>query len=445
MVAKAPSASQFVVRPNMAPGETQSQFAPPDEDTKPGDLAAVKNARTYQVPDEEAPGGKRDVEQEELSRGFNYGSTVVPIEEADKTVTDFESKQGMDIIGFVVKDQYERYLDMSKTHVIIAQRTNEKAIMALSSFIRALYELETYAVARLVPKDGKSPTMILLAPSIDADAECLFEVELPFAEDLRSYRFPALDKIVTVSGKELKQHRYLPSDDLMDAMSDYVDAMDLSTFGEDDEGKPSEYATIEDTFSPALHRISQVIRSRAIWPDEKLPPVPEILVKYSNPPQDLINSAKASLKAIATAADVKKVPPKSKSKKGRRDVPKPLSGLDVTALLSTQGSTVKISPQNAVPEFRQALDRINHDELGSAFQQLGKIIRDFIRNSVGGSGYSRALEAIKVMREEATDLEVPDLYNEWMKKLKTEILKEELNGDRKDMWFMIRANRMGLI
>jgi ATP-dependent DNA helicase 2 subunit 2 len=123
----------------------------------------------------------------------------------------------------------------------------------------------------------------------------------------------------------------------------------------------------------------------------------------------------------------------------------PLSGLDVTALLSAQGGTVKISPQNAVPEFRQALDRVNHDEVGSAFQQLGKIIRDFIRNSVGGSGYSRALEAIRVMREEATDLEVPGFYNEWMKKLKTEILKEELNGDRKDMWFMIRANRMGLI
>ena len=49
------------------------------------------------------------------------------------------------------------------------------------------------------------------------------------------------------------------------------------------------------------------------------------------------------------------------------------------------------------------------------------------------------------MREEATDLEVPALYNEWMKKLKTDILKEELNGDRRDMWFMIRANRMGLI
>ncbi|TIA09909.1 putative Ku family DNA helicase [Aureobasidium pullulans] len=438
MIAKAPSASQFVVRPNMAAGETQSQLAPPDDQPKQGDLAAVKNTRTYQVPDEEAPGGKRELEQEELARGFSYGSTVVPIEESDKNVTDFESKQGMDIIGFVVKDQYERYLDMSKSHVIIAERTNEKAIMALSSFIRALYELETYAVARLVPKQGKSPTMILLAPSVDADAECLFEVELPFAEDLRSYRFPALDKIVTVSGKELKQHRFLPSDDLMDAMSDYVDAMDLSKFGEDEEGNPSEYAPIEDTFSPALHRVSHVIRSRAIHPDEKLPPISEILIKYSKPPQELVEGATASLKAITAAADVKKG-------KGRRDAPKPLSGLDVTALLSNPSGTIKLSPQNAIPEFRQVLDGGKLEEAEPAFQQLGKIICDFIKNSVGGSGYARALEAMRVMREEASDLEIPDVYNDFVRNLKTAILKEELNGDRKDMWFMIRANRMGLI
>ncbi|KAI5273432.1 putative Ku family DNA helicase [Aureobasidium subglaciale] len=445
MVAKPPSASQFVVRPNAAAGETQSQFAPPDEDSRPNDLAAVKNARTYQIPDEEAPGGKREVEQDELARGFSYGSTVVPIEESDKNVTDFESKQGIDIIGFVVKEQYERYLDMSKTHVVVAQRTNEKATMALSSFIHALYELDTYAVARLVPKDGKSPTMILLAPSIDADVECLFEVELPFAEDLRSYRFPALDRIVTVSGKELKQHRFLPSDDLVDAMSDYVDAMDLSTFGADEEGKPAEYAPIEDTFSPAVHRIGQVIRHRAINPDENLPPISEILIKYSKPPQELVDGAKDSLKTITKAADVKKVPPKSKSRKGRRDATKPLSGLDVTALLSAKGRKPKISPQNAIPEFKQILDDADHEETQSAFLQLGRIISNFIRNSVGESGYGRALEAIRVMREEALDLEKAGFFNEFMGSLKKDILTGELDGDRKDMWFMIRANRMGLI
>lgn len=108
--------------------------------------------------------------------------------------------------------------------------------MALSSLIHALYELDSYAVARFVEKDGKDPKLILLAPSIEADYECLVDIELPFAEDVRHYRFPPLDRVVTVAGKNLIQHRNLPSDELMQAMSDYVDTMDLSTFGKDDEG-----------------------------------------------------------------------------------------------------------------------------------------------------------------------------------------------------------------
>jgi ATP-dependent DNA helicase 2 subunit 2 len=72
------------------------------------------------------------------------------------------------------------------------------------------------------------------------------------------------------------------------------------------DSNPAEYAPIEDTFSPALHRISQAIRSRAVNSDEKLPPMPEILIKYSNPPKELLDGAKTSLKAIAAAADVKK-------------------------------------------------------------------------------------------------------------------------------------------
>jgi len=125
---------------------------------------------------------------------------------------------------------------MSKTNVIIAQKTNEKASMALSSFIHALYELDSYAVARFVAKENSKPLIVLLAPSIESDYECLIDVELPFAEDVRSYRFPPLDKVVTVSGKTLYQHRNLPNTDLMQAMSDYVDHMDLSTLGTDDEG-----------------------------------------------------------------------------------------------------------------------------------------------------------------------------------------------------------------
>lgn len=125
---------------------------------------------------------------------------------------------------------------MSVSCVIIAQKSNSKASMALSSLIHALFELESYAVARLVTKDDKAPVLLLLAPSIDIEYECLVDVQLPFAEDLRNYRFPPLDRVITVSGKNLKEHRNLPTDQLTKTMSDYVDQMDLSTFAKDDEG-----------------------------------------------------------------------------------------------------------------------------------------------------------------------------------------------------------------
>lgn len=127
-------------------------------------------------------------------------------------------------------------MEMSVSCVVIAQKTNTKAIMALSSLIHALFELESYAVARLVVKADKDPVIVLLAPSIEVDYECLLDIQLPFTEDVRSYRFPPLDKVITVSGREIKEHRNLPSNALTTAMSDYIDRMDLSTFGQDDEG-----------------------------------------------------------------------------------------------------------------------------------------------------------------------------------------------------------------
>lgn len=123
--------------------------------------------------------------------------------------------------------QYDRYLHMSNTNVIIPQRANDKASLALSSLIHALFEQDSYAVARLVAKEGKPPTIVLLAPSIEPDYECLIEATLPFAEDVRIYRFPPLDRVVTVSGKIVTEHRNLPNEDLQQAMSDYIDKMEL--------------------------------------------------------------------------------------------------------------------------------------------------------------------------------------------------------------------------
>ena len=137
---------------------------------------------------------------------------------------------------------------MSRSNIIVAQRGNDKASMALSSLIHALYELEIYAIARLVTRINTKPLIILLAPSIESggsgdgdsgnDAfECLTDIELPFAEDIRQYKFPPLDKVKTVSGKVLiSEHRNLPDEKLNKAMSDYVESMNLDEFGKDEDG-----------------------------------------------------------------------------------------------------------------------------------------------------------------------------------------------------------------
>ena len=65
------------------------------------DLSAVRNARSYKVSDPSAPGGKRDVDSMELSKGYAYGSTAVAISESEENVTKLETKQSFSIIGFV--------------------------------------------------------------------------------------------------------------------------------------------------------------------------------------------------------------------------------------------------------------------------------------------------------------------------------------------------------
>ena len=118
---------------------------------------------------------------------------------------------------------------MSRSNIIVGSKVNDKAIVALSSFIHALIELDILAIARLVVKDGKPPIIVIMAPLIEPDYECLIDVELPFAEDVRQYKFAPLDTVKTISGKKLDKHRFIPSEELQEAMNDYVDSMDILT------------------------------------------------------------------------------------------------------------------------------------------------------------------------------------------------------------------------
>lgn len=447
MLAKPPSASSFVVKTDLVGTQSDATIVG-DDHAMDEELSAVRHQRAYQIDNPDEPGHKINVEPDELERGYEYGRTAVHISESDANVVNIETTAGLELLGFLDATKLDRFLPMSRSNYILPQLSNVESKLALSSFIHALHESDCYGVARLVTKENRPPLIVLLVPHIEGLVEALVEVELPFEEDMRRYKFPPLDKKLTVSGKTITEHRDLPSSDLMQAMSDYVDAMDLSTFDRDDEGNPTEYAKPEDTFSPLLHRVHQMIRWRITHPEPgPLPGPPEILTKYSNPPAELVQQTESQLAALVKAADVKKVPPKAKGrgKRSRADREKPLSGLDVDELLGNQ-KRPKIDSENLIPSFKQTLDVTDDLEaIQDAANAMGAEIRKLIRNSVAESAYGRALEAMRVMRDELTELEEPDMWNDFITSLKKEVRTGELGGDRREMWWRIRGSKYGLV
>lgn len=428
-VRRAPTATAFVIREGK-----------PEEGEEDG-LGSVHTKYTYKIKDENATDGTRDVEREDLAKGYEYGRTAVAISETEQNITKLETFSNYEIIGFIPAENVERYMLLDSANMVVGQKGNDKAALALSSLIHALHELGSVAIARLVKKDGAEPILTILSPLANQEIECLVENVLPFAEDIRSYRFPPLDKILTISGKELTEHRNLPSEELLSSMSDFVDSMSLI----DDDGE--ELMAMEDTFSPLLHTIEGAVKHRAVHPDDGVPPKPEALMSYSKQSEGLQERSKKALARLIKAADVKKVPAKVKGRRRYRDVEKPLSGLNVEDLFRKEkGDRSRISPNNAIPEFKQLLDSTQAlDAITDGVSQMSRIVEDQIRTSFGDKNYNRVLELLGTVRQEMLEMEMPEVYNDALRQLKKKIMAKALGGDRSELWYKIRVTKLGLI
>lgn len=73
------------------------------------------------------------------------------------------------------------------------------------------------------------------------------------------------------------------------------------------------------------------------------------------------------------------------------------------------------------------------------------IVEEQIKNSLGDANYDRVVESLGVMRDELISYEEPALYNDLLKQLKDRLLKGELGGDRRELWWLIRRSKIGLI
>lgn len=115
--AKPPTASAFVAA-SAARAENESPQSSmtidkADSSREEGEqkLTSVRSARTYQVNDPEAPGGKRDVERDDLAKGYEYGRTAVHISESDENITKLETEAMLELIGFIPSANVSVYLN----------------------------------------------------------------------------------------------------------------------------------------------------------------------------------------------------------------------------------------------------------------------------------------------------------------------------------------------
>ena len=106
MVRRPPTASNFVVRTfhnqTQESGQSSETILPDaDPDLDLGDYSRVKNVRAYYVDDPTASTGRKEVDFEDLAKGYEYGRSAVPISESDLSVVKLETTAGLEIIGFV--------------------------------------------------------------------------------------------------------------------------------------------------------------------------------------------------------------------------------------------------------------------------------------------------------------------------------------------------------
>ncbi|KAH9949516.1 SPOC domain-like protein [Amylocystis lapponica] len=252
------------------------------------------------------------IQKEDLVRGFKYGASYAPCPEGQ--FPRLSTRKGIDICGFFKAKQFRRELAMSEVQYVWADPASPMQQVALSSIVQAMYEKDTMAIARWVSRDGMDPKMGVFFPMMFDNVDCLMWVQMPFAEDVRNFPFASLDRLVTRKGEVLEQHPYLPTTEQMDAMENFVDAMDLMDAGEKDEnGERQPWFDTRLSYNPAVHRTKQALFHGAIVTDlttHPLPPPHPELLKYFEPPRRVLKRARTAIEECTRAFRVREVPKK---------------------------------------------------------------------------------------------------------------------------------------
>lgn len=275
-------------------------------------------------------------------------------------------------------------------------------------------------------------------------------VQLPTSEEIRDYQFPSL---IPASEPQKQAARQL------------IKALDL-TRQEEEELKP------ELTFNPALQYFGQVVTHRISHPEaQELPTLNETIAEYVKPDKELFQAAQPEISAFEEAFTLEYNNEEENKKRQRvywrdiiqreevktREEAKQIEEEERIARLKVEqkgdgfefkddeGPVKEISSVNPIGDFKKMVSDRKVDRVSEAITQMQAMVERFIKNSLKGDLYSKAIDCIAQMRQTCIQEDEAQKYNDFMRRVKRSFAK----GSYMDFFKMLveadKAQRLTLI
>ncbi|TNV73932.1 hypothetical protein FGO68_gene16167 [Halteria grandinella] len=433
----------------------------------------VKLDRSYAEVDDpdQAP-----VDPEKHTKAFQYGKQLVPVGKENEGVLKYKggkkdgdedenATQGGGVGDVQVQGDYERqfkllgFTDQSKVprhhflggvDIILPVRgaKNERAFAAM---VNAMIEGHKVLIAKIIERKNADPKLVVLYPHISKKKPILYMVQLPTAEDLRDYQFPSL---VPASEEQRTAAREL------------IKALDL-TRADPETGDTEERLKPELTFNPALQYFGQVVTHRIANPPEvagtELPPLNQAVADYVRPDKELFEEAKDEVSAFEEAFPLQPVNDDENRKRQRvywRDLiqreeqknaeeakqaaeearvaaMKDKANAENGMLPGGPDQEVKeITSVDPIGDFKKMVNDRKVDRVNDAIVQMAAIIERFVKNSLKGDLYEKAIQCLQELRATCIKEDEGGRYNEFLHRIK----KMFMTGTWSDFYQLLCAN-----
>ncbi|CAO3655477.1 unnamed protein product [Mucor hiemalis] len=399
---------------------------------------------------DDATSDAREVEipKENIQKGHKFGKSFLVASEEEFKAGKLKTQPGMSIIGFVEADQFPRhYLYTNAITVLAGAYRPVESATAIAALSQSLFEKNCYAVVRFVVKVDAQPKIGILEPVLDDNAPILQYYDIPYADDLRDYKFRNVKKDETVDNEA------------RDLMEDLVDRMNLDSFGE-------EYLMPEYNFNPIVQRLNKAIATRALNSESTIPDIDKRF-DYQLHLNDIIKAKVDGIDSeLAQVFKIKKVVNKGKKKMfaevafntgdeetisisdliSSASEDRPLSNLNPDTSSESRRSTLTIGTSTPIDDYKKLLaEEGDEDNVEVANNLMHDVIFKMMETSFRDQLYPKICDCLEAMRETCAKEDEASTYNRFMHEIKAWIDTSNTETTRYELWKMLKERKLGLI